>query len=210
CYHCVLHGFVISALSHSLPDRLSKGASGKNHDQIYLNLRTSTAPPLKLVDLPGLDQRIVDDSMSLLARAPKIAKEHDPESTRTVGIIRKLGQAAENPKALPAVQALLSNQGLPKTTDIPWVALIGQSVSIASAQSGSGVKNSLETAWPAESESLKSILTGAPQSKLGRIVLVDTLASQIRSKMKLMLPNIFSGLQGKSQMVQNELARLGE
>ncbi|CAN6987713.1 unnamed protein product [Brassica rapa subsp. trilocularis] len=148
--------------------------------------------------------------MSLLARAPKIAKEHDPESTRTVGIIRKLGQAAENPKALPAVQALLSNQGLPKTTDIPWVALIGQSVSIASAQSGSGVKNSLETAWPAESESLKSILTGAPQSKLGRIVLVDTLASQIRSKMKLMLPNIFSGLQGKSQMVQNELARLGE
>ncbi|CAF2082032.1 unnamed protein product [Brassica napus] len=191
-------------------DRLSKGASGKNHDQIYLNLRTSTAPPLKLVDLPGLDQRIVDDSMSLLARAPKIAKEHDPESTRTVGIIRKLGQAAENPKALPAVQALLSNQGPPKTTDIPWVALIGQSVSIASEQSGSGVKNSLETAWPAESESLKSILTGAPQSKLGRIVLVDTLASQIRSKMKLMLPNIFSGLQGKSQMVQNELARLGE
>ena len=112
--------------------------------------------------------------------------------TRTVGIISKIDQAAENPKALAAVQALLSNQGPPKTTDIPWVALIGQSVAIASAQSG-GSENSLETAWRAESESLKSILTGAPQSKLGRIALVDTLASQIRSRMKLRLPNILSG-----------------
>jgi dynamin GTPase len=129
--------------------------------------------------------------------------------TRTVGIISKIDQAAENPKSLAAVQALLSNQGPPKTTDIPWVALIGQSVSIASAQSG-GSENSLETAWRAESESLKSILTGAPQSKLGRIALVDTLASQIRSRMKLRLPNILTGLQGKSQIVQDELARLGE
>ena len=112
--------------------------------------------------------------------------------TRTVGIISKIDQAAENPKALAAVQALLSNQGPPKTTDIPWVALIGQSVSIASAQSG-GSENSLETAWRAETESLKSILTGTPQSKLGRIALVDTLASQIRSRMKLRLPNILSG-----------------
>ncbi|ESQ35835.1 hypothetical protein EUTSA_v10006739mg [Eutrema salsugineum] len=221
-----------SALRHSLQDRLSKGASGKNRDEIYLKLRTSTAPPLKLVDLPGLDQRIVDDSMiaeyaqhndAILlvivpasqaseissSRALKIAKEYDPESTRTVGIIGKIDQAAENSKALAAVQALLSNQGPPKTTDIPWVALIGQSVSIASAQSGSG-ENSLETAWRAESESLKSILTGASQSKLGRIALVDTLASQIRSRMKLRLPNILSGLQGKSQIVQDELARLGE
>ncbi|CAD5315839.1 unnamed protein product [Arabidopsis thaliana] len=221
-----------SALRHSLQDRLSKGASGRGRDEIYLKLRTSTAPPLKLIDLPGLDQRIVDDSMigehaqhndAILlvvvpasqaseissSRALKIAKEYDPESTRTVGIISKIDQAAENPKSLAAVQALLSNQGPPKTTDIPWVALIGQSVSIASAQSG-GSENSLETAWRAESESLKSILTGAPQSKLGRIALVDTLASQIRSRMKLRLPNILTGLQGKSQIVQDELARLGE
>ncbi|CAN8244897.1 unnamed protein product [Cochlearia groenlandica] len=221
-----------SALRHSLQDRLSKGATGRGRDEIYLKLRTSTAPPLKLIDLPGLDQRIVDDSMigeqvqhndAILlvvvpasqaseissSKALKIAKEYDPDSTRTVGIISKIDQAAENPKALAAVQALLSNQGPSKTTDIPWVALIGQSVSIASAQSG-GTENSLETAWRAESESLKSILTGAPPSKLGRIALVDTLASQIRSRMKLRLPNILSGLQGKSQIVQEELARLGE
>ncbi|KAL0856765.1 hypothetical protein Bca101_061919 [Brassica carinata] len=221
-----------SALRHSLQDRLSKGATGRGRDEIYLKLRTSTAPPLKLIDLPGLDQRIVDDSMigehaqhndAILlvivpasqaseissSRALKTAKEYDSDSTRTVGIISKIDQAAENPKALAAVQALLSNQGPPKTTDIPWVALIGQSVAIASAQSG-GSENSLETAWRAESESLKSILTGAPQSKLGRIALVDTLASQIRSRMKLRLPNILSGLQGKSQIVQDELSRLGE
>jgi dynamin GTPase len=58
-----------SALRHSLQDRLSKGASGRGRDEIYLKLRTSTAPPLKLIDLPGLDQRIVDDSMVSLGTA---------------------------------------------------------------------------------------------------------------------------------------------
>lgn len=111
--------------------------------------------------------------------------------TRTIGVISKIDQAASDQKSLAAVQALLLNQGPPKTADIPWIALIGQSVSIASAQSGS--ESSLETAWRAESESLKSILTGAPQSKLGRIALVDTLAQQIRKRMKVRLPNLLSG-----------------
>ncbi|CAI0555922.1 unnamed protein product [Linum tenue] len=220
-----------SALRHSLQDRLSKSASGKNRDEIYLKLRTSTAPPLKLIDLPGLDQRIMDDSMvsdyaerndAILlvvvpaaqapeissSRALRVAKECDGESTRTIGVISKIDQAASDQKALAAVQALLLNQGPPKTADIQWVALIGQSVSIASVQSGS--ENSLETAWKAESESLKSILTGAPQSKLGRVALVDALAQQIRKRMKVRIPNLLSGLQGKSQIVQDELVRLGE
>ncbi|KAG8487246.1 hypothetical protein CXB51_020556 [Gossypium anomalum] len=220
-----------SALRHSLQDRLSKSSSGKNRDEIYLKLRTSTAPPLKLIDLPGLDQRIMDESMisdyaerndAILlvivpaaqapeiasSRALRLAKEYDGEGTRTIGVISKIDQAASEQKALAAVQALLLNQGPPKTADIPWVALIGQSVSIASAQSGS--ENSLETAWRAEFETLKSILTGAPQSKLGRIALVDALAQQIRKRMKVRLPNLLSGLQGKSQIVQDELVRLGE
>ena len=114
--------------------------------------------------------------------------------TRTIGIISKIDQAASDQKSLAAVQALLLNQGPSKASDIPWVALIGQSVSIASAQSGSvGSENSLETAWRAESESLKSILTGAPQSKLGRIALVDALAHQIRNRMNVRLPNLLSG-----------------
>ncbi|WCJ18675.1 dynamin-like protein 6 [Euphorbia peplus] len=223
-----------SALRHSLQDRLSKGSSGKSRDEIYLKIRTSTAPPLKLTDLPGLDQRIMDDSLvgeyaehndAILlvvipaiqapeissSRALRLAKEFDAESTRTVGVISKIDQAATESKALAAVQALLLNQGPPKTSDIPWVALIGQSVSIASAQSGSAsAESSLETAWRAESESLKSILTGAPQSKLGRLALVEALASQIRSRMKLRLPNLLNGLQGKSQIVQEELVKLGE
>lgn len=223
-----------SALRHSLQDRLSKGASGKSRDEIYLKLRTSTAPPLKLVDLPGLDQRIMDETLvsdyaqhndAILlvivpaaqapeiasSRALKIAKEYDGDGTRTIGVISKIDQAASDQKILAAVQALLLNQGPRSTSEMPWVALIGQSVSIASAQSGSvGSENSLETAWRAESESLKSILTGAPQSKLGRIALVDALAQHIRSRMKVRLPNLLSGLQGKSQIVGDELARLGE
>ncbi|KAK2433161.1 Dynamin-2A [Trifolium repens] len=223
-----------SALRHSLQDRLSKATSAKARDQITLKLRTSTAPPLKLVDLPGLDQRTMDGSTvsdyaehndAILvvivpaAQAPEIAssralrmaKEYDSEGTRTVGVISKIDQAASDQKAIAAVQALLLNKGPARASDIPWVALIGQSVSIATAQSGSaGSENSLETAWKAESESLKSILTGAPQSKLGRIALVDALAQQIQNRMRLRVPNLLSGLQGKSQVVQDELARLGE
>ncbi|XP_022716442.1 dynamin-2A-like [Durio zibethinus] len=223
-----------SALRHSLQDRLSKGSSGRSRDEIYLKLRTSTAPPLKLIDLPGLEQRIVDSSLlseyvehndAILlvivpaaqapeissSRALRIAKEYDSEGTRTVGVISKIDQAASDSKALAAVQALLLNQGPAKTSDIPWVGLIGQSVSIASTQSGSASSdNSLETAWRAESESLKSILTGAPQNKLGRVALIDALAGQIRNRIKLRLPNLLSGLQGKSQIVQDELVRLGE
>ncbi|XP_072080478.1 dynamin-2B isoform X2 [Arachis hypogaea] len=145
------------------------------------------------------------------SRALRVAKEYDGEGTRTIGVISKIDQAANDQKSLAAVQALLLNQGPAKASDIPWVALIGQSVSIATAQSGSaGAENSLETAWRAESESLKSILTGAPQNKLGRIALVDALAQQIQNRMRLRLPNLLSGLQGKSQIVQDELARLGE
>ncbi|KAL2231825.1 dynamin-2A [Sesamum indicum] len=221
-----------SALRHSLQDRLSK-ISGKSRDEIYLKLRTSTAPPLKLIDLPGVDKGNLDDSLSQYAehsdsillvvipatqapevasaKAIRIAKELDGECTRTVGVISKIDQASSEPKILAAVQALLLNQGPRSTSDIPWVALIGQSVSIASAQSGTvGADNSLETAWRAETESLKSILTGAPQSKLGRLALVETLAQQIRNRMKVRLPNLLSGLQGKSQIVQDELFRLGE
>ncbi|XP_061365728.1 dynamin-2B-like isoform X2 [Gastrolobium bilobum] len=145
------------------------------------------------------------------SRALRMAKEYDGEGTRTIGIISKIDQAAADQKSLAAVQALLLNQGPSKASDIPWVALIGQSVAIATAQSGStGSESSLETAWRAESESLKSILTGAPESKLGRIALVEALAQQIQNRMKLRLPNLLSGLQGKSQIVQDELARLGE
>ncbi|GAA0158041.1 membrane traffic protein [Lithospermum erythrorhizon] len=218
-----------SSIRHSLQDRLSK-MSGKSRDEIYLNLRTSTGPPLKLVDLPGVEKGSLDDSVSRYAehndsillivvpavqapeisscKALRIAKEFDGESTRTVGVISKIDQAASDSKALAAVQALLLNQGPRSTSDIPFVALIGQSVSIASSQSGSD--NSLETAWRAEAESLKSILTGAPQHKLGRLALVETLAQQIRSRMKIRLPNLLTGLQGKSQVVQDELVRLGE
>ncbi|KAA0033305.1 dynamin-2A-like [Cucumis melo var. makuwa] len=75
----------------------------------------------------------------------------------------ELDQAASDQKSPATVQTLLLNQGPPRASDIPWVALIGQFISIATAQSGSvGSENSLETVWRAESESLKSILTGAP------------------------------------------------
>jgi dynamin 1/3 len=112
--------------------------------------------------------------------------------TRTVGVISKVDQADGDAKVIACVQALLSNKGPKNLPEIDWVALIGQSVAIASAQSA-GSENSLETAWRAEAESLKNILTGAPQNKLGRIALVDTIAKQIRKRMKVRVPNLLSG-----------------
>ncbi|KAH9684733.1 Dynamin-2A [Citrus sinensis] len=232
-----------SALRHSLQTRLSQGVS---RDEIYLKLRTSSAPPLKLIDLPGSDQRIMDDAMIskyversdavLLViipatqtpdvssyRALRIAKEHDADSTRTVGIISKMDQAEGDSKALAAVRALLLNQGPPKTSDIPWVAVIGQSVAISSVtSSGAAADSSLEAAWRAEVETLKRLLSGAPQNKLGRVALVDTIAGQIRNRMSLRMrlsyivyfqsefPYLHYRLQGKSQIVQDELLKLGD
>ncbi|KAM0822463.1 hypothetical protein ACQ4PT_010437 [Festuca glaucescens] len=225
-----------SALRHSLQDRLSKatGPGRSRTDEIYLKLRTSTAPPLKLIDLPGIDQRVIDDSTinefaghndAILivvipamqaaevasSRALRLARDIDPDGTRTIGVLSKIDQAAADAKTVACVQAILSNKGPRAAAEIEWVALIGQSVAIASAQSGSvGSENSLETAWRAEAESLKSILTSAPQNKLGRIALVDTISKQIRKRMKVRLPSLLSGLQGKSQSVKDELSKLGE
>jgi dynamin GTPase len=110
-----------------------------------------------------------------------------------VGVISKVDQAASDQRSLAAVQALLSGQGPSATQDYPWVALIGQSVSIAAAHAGSGAEDSLEAAWRAETESLKSILSGASASKLGRIALVETLSKQIHKRLKTRLPAILAG-----------------
>ncbi|KAM0905949.1 hypothetical protein ACQ4PT_016964 [Festuca glaucescens] len=224
-----------SSLRHSLQDRLSKAASsGKGRsDEINVKLSTSTAPPLKLIDLPGIDQRSMDESAignsvvrsdAILlviipalqapdvasSRALQLARELDSEGTRTIGVLSKVDQAAGEQKAIGAVQALLANQGPRTAKDILWVATIGQTVPTASAQSGVGSETSPETSWQAEAESLLSILCGAPLSKLGRVALVDSLSRQIRTRIKVRLPNLLNGLQGKSQIIQEELAKLGE
>uniref|UniRef100_A0ACD5ZYY2 Uncharacterized protein n=1 Tax=Avena sativa TaxID=4498 RepID=A0ACD5ZYY2_AVESA len=78
------------------------------------------------------------------------------------------------------------------------------------AQSGGGSETSPETSWQAEVESLLSILCGVPHSKLGRVALVDSLSKQIRTRIRVRLPNLLNGLQGKPQIIQEELAKLGE
>ena len=71
-----------------------------------------------------------------LSWALKIAKEYDGDGTRKIGVISKIDQDSSDQKILAVVQALLLNQGPRSTSEMPWVALIGQSVSIASVQSG--------------------------------------------------------------------------
>uniref|UniRef100_A0A6N2MLA9 dynamin GTPase n=1 Tax=Salix viminalis TaxID=40686 RepID=A0A6N2MLA9_SALVM len=136
-----------SALRHSLQDRLSKGATGQIRDEIYLKLRTSTAPSLKLIDLPGLDQRIVDESM---CGAQNVTVGDYAEHSDAILLV-----------VVPAAQA-------------PEIASY-RALRIAKEYDGE-----------------------------------DALAQQIRKRMKVRLPNLLSGLQGKSQIVQDELVRLGE
>ncbi|KAJ7525447.1 hypothetical protein O6H91_17G051600 [Diphasiastrum complanatum] len=198
-------------------------------------LQVSATPPLKLIDLPGLDPRVsLDDSVInayagnndalLLVVIPatsvrditgspalRLAQDLDPDGTRTIGVVSKVDQAASDQRSLAAVQALLLGQGPSVTSQISWAALIGQSVSIAVSNSGSvSGEDSLEMAWKAEAESLKSILTGAPSTKLGRLSLVENISLHIRQRLKQRLPNLLSGLEGRSQVVEEELVRLGE
>ncbi|KAG6474713.1 hypothetical protein ZIOFF_068651 [Zingiber officinale] len=97
------------------------------------------------------------------------SKSQQPLQFLFMKLYFKIDQAAGDQKSLAAVQALLLQHG------------------------SIGSESSLETAWRAETESLKTILTGAPQNKLGRLELVDTLPKQIWSRMKLRLPNRLSG-----------------
>ena len=89
---------------------------------------------------------------------------NDFTGTRIIGVISKVDQTASDATSLAAVNALLSGQGPPSTMDIPWVALIGQPISIVVAHSN--LEDSLETTWKVEMETLKSILNGAPTAKL--------------------------------------------
>ncbi|GJN03534.1 hypothetical protein PR202_ga20989 [Eleusine coracana subsp. coracana] len=223
------------SLRRSLQDRLSKvGSSGTGRpDEISVKLGTCTAPPLKLIDLPGIDQQSMDELMIsnyaahndaillviipalqapnvVSSRALRIARELDPEGTRTIGVLSKVDQAAREQKALGAVQALLVNQGPQTASDIQWVATIGHCITINSAQDEVGSETSLQTSERAEHDCLISILGGAPHSKLGQVALVETLAKQIRTRIQARLPNLLNSLQGKSQIVQEELAKLGE
>ena len=73
----------------------------------------------------------------LLPRHPKLLHLELSKLLRNMmEIISKIDQAALDHKILVVVQALLLNQGPRSTSEMPWVALIGQSVSIAFAQSG--------------------------------------------------------------------------
>uniref|UniRef100_A0ACD6A1C2 Uncharacterized protein n=2 Tax=Avena sativa TaxID=4498 RepID=A0ACD6A1C2_AVESA len=203
------------------------GSSSKGRpEEINLKLSTSTAPPLKLIDLPGIDQRSLDESAignsvvrsdAILlviipalqapdvasSRALRLARELDSEGTRTIGVLSKVDQAAGEQKTLGAVEALLANQGPRTAKDMLWIAT-------TYAQSGGGSETSPETSWQAEVESLLSILCGVPHSKLGRVALVDSLSKQIRTRIRVRLPNLLNGLQGKPQIIQEELAKLGE
>lgn len=113
--------------------------------------------------------------------------------TRTIGVLSKIDQASGEQTALGAVQALLVNQGPRTAADIQWVATIGHSVPTASAQSEAGSETPPEAYWQAEVKTLVSTLGGAPESKLGRVALVDSLSKQIKARIKARLPNLLNG-----------------
>ncbi|KAH7833363.1 hypothetical protein Vadar_005534 [Vaccinium darrowii] len=119
------------ALRHSLQDRICK-SSGKIHDEIYyLKLRTSTDT---LDGYNEMEESIFHSTIEL-TDLPRVDKGFD-DSLLVVFAFNKIDQAASEPNALAAVQALLLGQGSQSTSDIPWIALFGETVYIASAQSG--------------------------------------------------------------------------
>ncbi|KAL8059916.1 hypothetical protein ABFX02_03G118400 [Erythranthe guttata] len=182
----------------------------QEHGQKIFKFSTSTAPPLKLADMPGVDNLNLDQSLKeyaepsnaillvvipadqapnvLSAQAIQIAKKLDAEGARTVGVITNIDRAKSVPNVLIAVKCLLLNDGPASISNIPWVAMV-ECVTLH------GHDKSLETkiAWEKEYNSLKRILEGVPESKLGRFALVETLAQKIRQRMEFRLRNLSTG-----------------
>ncbi|EYU22800.1 hypothetical protein MIMGU_mgv1a021424mg [Erythranthe guttata] len=183
----------------------------REHGQKIFKFSTSTAPPLKLADMPGVDNLNLDRSLKeyaepsnaillvvipadqalnvLSAQAIQIAKKLDAEGARTVGVITNIDRAKSVPNVLIAVKCLLLNNGPASISNIPWVAMV-ECVTLH------GHDKSLETkiAWENEYNSLKRILEGVPESKLGRFALVETLAQKIRQRMEFRLRNLSTGV----------------
>ncbi|KAL7156143.1 hypothetical protein ABFS83_03G123000 [Erythranthe nasuta] len=189
--------------------RLIQTKWSKNSGQNILKLITSTAPPLKLADLPGVDNVILGHSLRqyaegsdavllvvipadqapnvLSAQAIQIAKEFDAEGTRTVGVITKIDEASSKPYVLAAVKDLLLGNGPTSISNIPWVAMI----ECLTMDEYHGTLE-MKVDWEKEFISLKRILEDVPISKIGRFALVEALAQNIRLRMKHRLLRDFS------------------
>eukprot|EP00271_Cylindrocystis_brebissonii_P009737 TRINITY_DN248_c0_g2_i1.p1 TRINITY_DN248_c0_g2~~TRINITY_DN248_c0_g2_i1.p1 ORF type:complete len:1019 (+),score=213.90 TRINITY_DN248_c0_g2_i1:211-3267(+) len=211
-------------------------ARGQDQQQRQLIVQSAGAPPLRLMDIPGLEARASESDNEVFDRAGgdtillvvvtaaslkdgsatrilKMVQDLDQEGHRTVGVVTKLDEVAEDRATVTAVVDILTGQGPSMAQEYPWVAVIGQPPSDP-ALVGDARSDSLEDAWRLEAKALPSILRaqGAKglEPCLGREGLVRTLARQIRKRMKERIPRIMDGLESRSQEVEDELLRLGD
>lgn len=214
---------------------MKRWLSSRNQEdqQRHLVVQSATAPPVRLIDLPGLESRASDldnvvldnaggDAFILVilpatglkdssaARVLKMAQDLDREGSRTVGVITKLDQVGEDKEAVSSVIELVTGQGPSMAQGFPWVAVIGQPTNDKSENVG----DYLDGAWKAETQTLGSVFRAfggkGLESTLGREALVRTLARQMRKRMKERIPKIMSSLEGRSQEVEDELLRFGD
>eukprot|EP00850_Spirogloea_muscicola_P024275 SM000553S17884 [mRNA] locus=s553:24:3168:- [translate_table: standard] len=208
----------------------------RGREDARLTIRSASAPPLRVVDLPGVEQRgsdmdnVVRDYTSngdavLLVVLPassareaarlhvvQLAREIDPEGKRTVGVVTKVDQSAKDADALKATVDLLLRRGTPLTQGFPWVAVIG--LPQGGASGNELTSESLEDGWKLEMTVLPKVLATAGgknlDSVLGRNGLVKVLGKQLRLRMKDRIPALMVGLEGKVQEVETELFKMGD
>ncbi|GAQ87226.1 Dynamin related protein [Klebsormidium nitens] len=207
-----------------LPNVLKRGSK----DLVELSVSAAAAPPLTLVDLPGIldkaserDDLVTEfagsnDAILLVAlpaqaapgvantRVLRFAQELDPDGSRTVGVLTRVDQAAGDARALSATSALLQGQGPGLSREIPWVA------TITKAQADVSADESLAGSFQAELDMLRNILGRGSQLRLGRTALIEALFATIRNRTKQKIPTLLAGLEGRSAQVEEELVRLGE
>eukprot|EP00850_Spirogloea_muscicola_P022603 SM000303S11781 [mRNA] locus=s303:99059:105867:+ [translate_table: standard] len=208
----------------------------RGREDARLTIRSASAPPLRVVDLPGVEQRgsdmdnVVRDYTSngdavLLVVLPassareaarlhvvQLAREIDPEGKRTVGVITKVDQSAKDGDALKSTVDLLLRRGTPLTQGFPWVAVIG--LPQGGASGNELTSESLEDGWKLEMTVLPKVLATEGgknlDSVLGRNGLVKVLGKQLRLRMKDRIPALMVGLEGKVQEVETELFKMGD
>ncbi|GJP31193.1 hypothetical protein CLOM_g9880 [Closterium sp. NIES-68] len=219
-----------SEIRQALQSDMSKAkGSSRNREEAQLILRSPIAPPMRIIDLPGVEKAsqmdgafqdnvsnndavilvvvsatAVKDSLKIL----RIAHDIDREGVRTIGVITKFDQVVKDRDAAKLAVDLLQRQGAAMAQDYPWVAVIGQPLG------DKDTNEPMDGAWQEEFKVLSQVMRAngvkGMDTPMGRDALLRLIARTVRHKMKEKIPRIMSALEGRSQEVDAELLRLGD
>ncbi|CAI7775974.1 unnamed protein product [Closterium sp. NIES-53] len=218
-----------SEIRQALQSDMSKAKGSSRHrEEAQLILRSPIAPPMRIIDLPGIEKAsqmdgafqdnvsnndavilvvisatAVKDSLKIL----RIAHDIDREGVRTIGVITKFDQVMKDRDTAKLAVDLLQKQGAAMAQDYPWVAVIGQPLG------DKDTNEPMDGAWQEEYKVLSQFakyplvaVIGKPLGDKDTNELIEAAWHEEGSSQGA----VTDGLEGRSQEVDAELLRLGD